>query len=266
MVVKCGETRKKTCNTCNGLKEINYMNDNHCAKCRSFINKNKREEIRIAKGKPPKGSGRSIYCTTCKNIKEQGRENESRCKKCKSDAYKANNAAKRASLGLKAWGAGRKDTCSECEDLKENINVGYCNKCHRKRDREWRVRTGRSIKNRTGKCQCGNEMASYSNCYCVKCASEWRRNYINSNPKVKEKLNESAKERYKNNTEEQFKVYVRGLTYKAIKNGYLVRQACEKCSATENVDAHHDDYMKPLDVRWLCRKHHAEHHKNEKNV
>ncbi len=47
---------------------------------------------------------------------------------------------------------------------------------------------------------------------------------------------------------------------KAIKSGALVRQPCEVCGA-EKVDAHHDDYSKPLDVRWLCRKHHLHHHR-----
>lgn len=46
----------------------------------------------------------------------------------------------------------------------------------------------------------------------------------------------------------------------AIASGKLVRQPCEKCGATK-VDAHHDDYSRPLDVRWLCRSHHLEHHR-----
>jgi len=47
----------------------------------------------------------------------------------------------------------------------------------------------------------------------------------------------------------------------AIRDGRIVRQPCEQCGAAR-AQAHHDDYSKPLDVRWLCTKHHAEWHKN----
>jgi ribosomal protein S27AE len=47
--------------------------------------------------------------------------------------------------------------------------------------------------------------------------------------------------------------------YNAIQEGLLVRQPCEICG-DEPADAHHDDYDKPLDVRWLCRKHHMQEH------
>ena len=46
---------------------------------------------------------------------------------------------------------------------------------------------------------------------------------------------------------------------KAIKSGKLIRLPCEKCGNPKS-EGHHDDYSKPLDVRWLCFKHHREHH------
>jgi ribosomal protein S27AE len=45
----------------------------------------------------------------------------------------------------------------------------------------------------------------------------------------------------------------------AVRKGALLRQPCEVCGSA-SVQAHHDDYARPLDVRWLCVKHHAEHH------
>lgn len=46
----------------------------------------------------------------------------------------------------------------------------------------------------------------------------------------------------------------------AITAGKIVRGSCEVCGAAK-AEGHHDDYSKPLDVRWLCRKHHMEQHR-----
>lgn len=46
----------------------------------------------------------------------------------------------------------------------------------------------------------------------------------------------------------------------AIDTGRLVRQPCETCGR-EDVHAHHDDYSKPLEVRWLCPTHHGVQHR-----
>jgi hypothetical protein len=48
------------------------------------------------------------------------------------------------------------------------------------------------------------------------------------------------------------------LVQRAIATGSLVPQPCIKCGA--KAEAHHEDYSKPLDVMWLCFKHHREHH------
>jgi hypothetical protein len=45
----------------------------------------------------------------------------------------------------------------------------------------------------------------------------------------------------------------------AIRGGLLTKQPCEMCGC-DAVHAHHDDYSRPLDVRWLCPTHHGEVH------
>ena len=48
-----------------------------------------------------------------------------------------------------------------------------------------------------------------------------------------------------------------------VRNGQLLKQNCEVCGAKQT-HAHHEDYSRPLDVRWLCPPCHAERHKTIK--
>lgn len=46
---------------------------------------------------------------------------------------------------------------------------------------------------------------------------------------------------------------------RAVRAGKLIRRACEMCGELKS-HAHHEDYDKPLEVRWLCAKHHRWEH------
>ena len=46
----------------------------------------------------------------------------------------------------------------------------------------------------------------------------------------------------------------------ARRKGILTALPCEICGEIQ-AEAHHHDYDKPLDVKWLCRKHHRAYHK-----
>lgn len=45
----------------------------------------------------------------------------------------------------------------------------------------------------------------------------------------------------------------------ALRSGRLKKCSCIMCGDS-NVQAHHEDYNKPLDVIWLCPKHHRARH------
>ena len=56
------------------------------------------------------------------------------------------------------------------------------------------------------------------------------------------------------------KVAARQIVRMAIVGGILVKQPCERCGAVE-VEAHHEDYDKPLEVNWLCLSDHRKLHR-----
>lgn len=44
-----------------------------------------------------------------------------------------------------------------------------------------------------------------------------------------------------------------------IKRGKIEKKPCLVCGNTKS-EAHHEDYSKPLDVKWFCRFHHLKYH------
>lgn len=52
----------------------------------------------------------------------------------------------------------------------------------------------------------------------------------------------------------------------AIQSGKLVKKPCENCGTSDGVEAHHEDYSKPLEVVWLCDFHHKSRHHELKKI
>lgn len=119
---------------------------------------------------------------------------------------------------------------------------------------------------------------------CKDCLSKYDKSRANDPKRVKARLEYQKTEAYKesarksaakyskNNKEKRklstklyrsknkIKCQCHGIVAYAIKSGSIKRHDCEVCGDKKS-HAHHDDYSKPLDVRWLCSKHHNEWHK-----
>ena len=54
------------------------------------------------------------------------------------------------------------------------------------------------------------------------------------------------------------KILARDRVAKAVKRGKLFKGLCQMCRS-RNVEAHHPDYHKPLEVQWYCRACHIKH-------
>jgi hypothetical protein len=60
------------------------------------------------------------------------------------------------------------------------------------------------------------------------------------------------------------KIKARKILFTNVRNGNIIPQGCEICG--KKGEAHHPDYTKPLEVKWLCKKHHWDCHRQEKKI
>lgn len=68
--------------------------------------------------------------------------------------------------------------------------------------------------------------------------------------------------------EKKFRIRTGGATdivCRALKSKKIERKPCEICGEGP-AEAHHCDYNRPLDVMWLCKRHHREWHRNNKPI
>lgn len=84
---------------------------------------------------------------------------------------------------------------------------------------------------------------------------KWRKD----NP---EKFKESWK---KSDAKDKSKRRARKIVNYHLEKGNLVKpKECERCNSQKNIQAHHDDYTAPLNIKWLCSLCHGLlHRKNE---
>jgi hypothetical protein len=64
---------------------------------------------------------------------------------------------------------------------------------------------------------------------------------------------------WKRQIENPLKRKVWSLVLHAMRTGRLIKSPfCQLCLGTHGVEAHHEDYAKPFDVVWLCRRCHTD--------
>ena len=209
------------------------------------------------------------FCTKCGSLKTGSYLKEYLCGKCK-EAYRTEKRKReREEAGLPPFGSGRDPKCKICRKVKEEgcSNGSLCKECRatkaREKYREIKKTTGVSTySNNNPTCSCGKPKKPRRS-YCTECSTIFdrnRRQLLMQDPENRKKRIEKDLKRFQSDTDYQKKVLARALTKKAIRSKIMIRMPCEVCGEIKS-EAHHDDYDKPYDVRWLCRKHHGAHHR-----
>lgn len=137
-----------------------------------------------------------------------------------------------------------------------------CKVCSKNYNKQYRLKTIEKGK----KCRVCGAVLTKDNSYMLSMPNLiCREHYFTSNEmsmavyrkseRGKEAVNRASRNSYRNHKE---KWITRAKTRHAVKMGKLIKLPCF-CGELK-VHAHHTDYTKPLEVMWLCQKHHVELH------
>ena len=255
--------REAYCEDCKGKKIQGISIGGRCNPCTVISNKIRLDKKRLLDGKEVVSIRDSSFCYVCNIPKVDGR-----CAACRQRMAKERKAKKRLEAGKRPWGEGRPLACYKCGEVKENPKASNCAACHSEYCKKRWAETIAPLVNQkevTLICECGKTKESTRKFYCNDCllfrkrkstreAAQQRRDREKKQiiVKVPELLTENEK---------MIRQAARDYLNRLIRQNVVKRLNCEVCGSNKNVEAHHDDYTRPLDVLWLCRVHHDEHHK-----
>ena len=102
---------------------------------------------------------------------------------------------------------------------------------------------------------------TYAYYRCKQCMKEYQnstsRRFRQRHPGYNKEYNTEYFRTYNKNPEVAKRKNARNKVSIALINGTLVKPLiCSKCGIGSKLEAHHDDYSKPLEVVWLCKKCH----------
>lgn len=126
------------------------------------------------------------------------------------------------------------------EEMRERSKRWYKNNTERKKEyyKRWRLNNLIKIK------EC-NERFNKNNPNYFK---NWIKNNVEKASAIFRRYREKNQERIK--------------SQRIANKAYPIKQICSITGCNNLGERHHIDYDKPLEILWLCRKHHREFHKN----
>lgn len=86
---------------------------------------------------------------------------------------------------------------------------------------------------------------------------------------IKTDVGKNAKKKADNsyNKKHPMRYAAKIITGNAMRDGVLLKPCkCSECKSTQKIEGHHDDYTKPLEVRWLCEQCHKQWHRENKPI
>lgn len=144
-----------------------------------------------------------------------------------------------------------------------------CKKCHKEKDDSEFYKNDRTCK------ECRKSMVRKNRASKVDYYREYDKKRYKEDPRVKQRIIRYSKTEAGKATAAKARLkYIENNTIKraahiilgnAVRDGKICKPSvCECCGesfSSRKIQAHHDDYEKPLEVRWLCIKCHTKWHK-----